>query len=106
MCGIAGIVGTEERDRSVQMRRMRDALLVVECALAALLLVGASLLGRSFVRLASVDAGYDPRNVLIARVYTPQRQRLGARASRISASLGLGELASSATAEMTMPLVQ
>src|SRR5438132_7481759 len=26
MCGIAGIVGTGERDRALQMRRMRDAL--------------------------------------------------------------------------------
>jgi predicted permease len=55
--------------RGLRARRLRDALLVVESALAALLLIGAALLGRSFVRLTAVDAGYNPNNVLVARVY-------------------------------------
>lgn len=49
--------------------RMRAALLAVEAALAVVLLIGASLLGRSFVALMNVDAGYDPDNVLLATVY-------------------------------------
>jgi predicted permease len=57
--------------RSARAHRIRDALVVAECALAAVLLVGAALIGRSFVRLTSVDAGYDPRNVLVARVHRP-----------------------------------
>jgi putative ABC transport system permease protein len=57
--------------RSARAHRVRDALVVMECALAAVLLIGAALIGRSFARLTSVDAGYDPRNVLVARVYRP-----------------------------------
>ena len=42
----------------------------------------------------------------IARPYTPQRQRLPARASRIEVSSGFGSRSRSAAAEMTIPLVQ
>jgi len=65
--------------RGRRARRLRDGLLVVESALAALLLIGAALLGRSFAQLMAVDAGYDPHNVLVARVYpaagTPVERR-------------------------------
>jgi putative ABC transport system permease protein len=44
--------------------RMRGALVVVELALALMLLVGAGLLMRSFVRLQSVDPGFRPDNAL------------------------------------------
>jgi putative ABC transport system permease protein len=60
--------------------RIRGALLAVEAALSVVLLIGAALLVRSFVTLASVDPGYDPRNVLTARIYvtgtasTPERR--------------------------------
>lgn len=48
--------------------RLRNGLLVVEAALCLMLLVGATLLGRSFASLLAVDAGYDPANVLAARI--------------------------------------
>jgi len=48
---------------AVRHKRVRSALVVVETALALVLLVGAALLIRSFVGLRSVDAGIDPRNV-------------------------------------------
>lgn len=41
-------------------RRTRSALVVVELALAVLLLIGAGLLVRSFARLTNVDPGFDP----------------------------------------------
>jgi putative ABC transport system permease protein len=47
----------------------RSALVVVEMALAFALLAGASLLGKSLLRLLNVDPGYDPHNVLTAGVY-------------------------------------
>ncbi|HXW05911.1 MAG TPA: ABC transporter permease [Vicinamibacterales bacterium] len=48
---------------------LRAGLLAGEAAVGVVLLVGASLLGRSFVALVSVDPGYEPRNLLVARVY-------------------------------------
>jgi putative ABC transport system permease protein len=56
---------------SVGTRTMRlgGGLLVLEAALAVMLLVGASLLIRSFVELLAVDPGYDADNVLLAQVY-------------------------------------
>jgi predicted permease len=49
----------------------RSALLVAEVALAMMLLVGGGLLIRSFLKLSSVDAGYDPANVLTFQLVLP-----------------------------------
>jgi putative ABC transport system permease protein len=48
--------------------RLRTTLLIAEAALALVLVVGAMLLARSVDRLQRVDAGYDPTNVLTARI--------------------------------------
>ncbi len=48
---------------------IRKVLVTGELALAFVLVVGAGLLGRSFLRLTSVDPGYDPHNVLTLGVY-------------------------------------
>ena len=58
--------------RGVPARRLRDTLLVLEAAFAVILIVGASLLSRSFVRLLAVDPGYTPEHVLIATVELPR----------------------------------
>jgi putative ABC transport system permease protein len=49
----------------------RSALLIAEVALAMTLLVGGGLLIRSFLKLSSVDAGYDPANVLTFQLALP-----------------------------------
>jgi putative ABC transport system permease protein len=51
--------------------RARSMLVVVECALAVTLLVGAGLLMRSLLIVRSVDAGFATTNVLVARVHLP-----------------------------------
>jgi putative ABC transport system permease protein len=48
--------------------RLRQALIVAEVALSVVLLAGAGLLFRSFMRLQSVDAGFTPQQVLTARL--------------------------------------
>ena len=52
-------------------RRTRAALVVVEIVLALVLLASAGLLVGSFMRLQRVQPGFDPGNVLTARVALP-----------------------------------
>ena len=54
--------------------RTRSVLVVAEVALALMLLVGAGLLVRSFVTLATVDPGFDPTNVLTVELNLPRPQ--------------------------------
>ena len=46
--------------------RMRDALVIIEVALCAAVLIGAGLMFKSFLRLQHVDPGFQPDNVLTA----------------------------------------
>jgi putative ABC transport system permease protein len=63
--------------------RMRGALIVAELALAVMLLVGAGLLMRSFVRLQSVDPGFRPDHALTFNLTLPDA-RYGEDAPRVA----------------------
>ena len=52
-------------------RRTLSALVVVEVALALVLLVGAGLMIRSFTKLLQVDPGFEANNVVAAQVFLP-----------------------------------
>src|SRR5690606_30035584 len=45
-------------------RRVRDSLVIAQIALATVLLVGAGLMMRSFLRLQSSDPGFEPASVV------------------------------------------
>lgn len=62
--------------RILSANRLRAALAVTQVGLALVLLVGAGLLLRGFVRLVSVDPGYDAGSVLTATVNHPDLGRL------------------------------
>ena len=62
-----GLSATTESGR----RRLRNALVVCEMALALVLLTGAGLLVRTFVELAKVDLGIDPTNVVTLGLRLP-----------------------------------
>jgi len=57
------------RDTAVSPRRgLRHGLVVVEIALATVLLVGAGLLINSFVRLATIDPGFQPSHLITFQI--------------------------------------
>ncbi len=84
-------------------------LTAAEVALAVMLLVGAGLLIRSFVRLQKVDPGFDPKNVLVARIaldndrYPETAQRV-VYFDRLLATLGALPGVRQVAATSTLPL--
>jgi predicted permease len=63
--GAAGLTLTSPVARS------RALIITAQVAIAAVLLVGAALLSRSFVTLLKVDRGYEPSHLMTARVLLP-----------------------------------
>jgi putative ABC transport system permease protein len=57
---------------SVASNRFRSALVVVELALALVLLIGTGLMIRAFWKLQEVDVGFRPERLLTLRVALPQ----------------------------------
>jgi putative ABC transport system permease protein len=94
----------------VHHRRWLRALVVVEIALALVLLVGAGLLLRSFRLVTDVDPGFNPKNVLTLQAplpqanYRDQQQQFGfyeAALAKVNALPGIV----SASALFRIPLV-
>jgi putative ABC transport system permease protein len=63
--------GGKGGSKGVRSRRMRRLLVIVEVALALVLLVGAGLLLKSFSRLREFDLGFRPDGLLTAKVQLP-----------------------------------
>jgi predicted permease len=49
-------------------RRLQSGYVIAELAIAIVLLIAAGTLGRTLLRLSSLNPGFDPHNVLVARV--------------------------------------
>jgi putative ABC transport system permease protein len=71
---LAGSLNDTSRGSSegVRGRQTRAALVVVEIVLALVLLASAGLLVESFLRLQKVQPGFDPTNVMTARIALPE----------------------------------
>ncbi|HTG74567.1 MAG TPA: ABC transporter permease, partial [Terriglobia bacterium] len=75
-------------------RRLRSALVAVEVAVSLVLLIGAGLVTRSFVKLSSVNPGFNATNVLVAELTLPERKYPGSDGARRFAESALWELSS------------
>jgi putative ABC transport system permease protein len=67
--------------------RVRAALAVGQLAMATVLLVGAGLLMHSFLRLATIEKGYDPSHVLALQPLVPAEYSLARRVDTIETLL-------------------
>jgi putative ABC transport system permease protein len=63
--------GGRQLGAGVRQRRMRQAFVISEIALAVVLLVGAGLMLRSFTSLQRVDPGYSTSSILTMRLQLP-----------------------------------
>ncbi len=66
-----GALRSSGKDVHRRAHLMRSGLVTIEIALAVLLLVGAGLLGRSFLSLTRVDLGYRTEGLVTAGVLFP-----------------------------------
>ena len=66
--------GSSRTTESGSHHRLHRALVIAEVAIAMVLLAGSGLLIRSFVRMASLDPGFDPDGVLTLRIALPERK--------------------------------
>jgi predicted permease len=74
---LLGLMQTSSRGASTSkgVRTISSTLVVVQVAFALILLTGAGLLIHSFARAAAIDPGFDPRQMLAARVALPASYR-------------------------------
>jgi putative ABC transport system permease protein len=77
-------------------RRARQGLVIVEIAMALVLLVGAGLLINSFARLLRVDPGYDPQELMVMPLGFPEQNEYAFAKEvmeRIAATPGVASVA-------------
>jgi predicted permease len=83
--GVRSILGMNEGRRMSAgpgRQRLGTALVATQVALALILLVGAGLMAKSFVRLVSTDAGFNAEHVLVTSVALPGTRYSRAEQSR------------------------
>ena len=78
----AAPVGTGMRTPAA---RLRSAIMAGQVGVACVLLIGAALLGRSFQALINVDRGYDPANLVTARLPVPSGPTFATSAAMLEA---------------------
>lgn len=66
--------GGRTGSEGVQRNRTRSVLVVLESAVAVVLLIGAGLLVRSLLRLQDTNPGFDANNVLTMRIDLPEKK--------------------------------
>ena len=71
---VAGAGTTGRATSGRRQTRMRSGLVIAQVALSIVLLLGAGLLMRTFVKLASVDLGFDPAHLIVTGVAFPPGQ--------------------------------
>jgi putative ABC transport system permease protein len=106
---MAAQVGTDGRAGSAD--RARRALVIAQVALAAILLIGAALIGRTLVALLEVNPGYNPKGVLTFQVALPEgwwrdTGREGRFFDRLIARLEQHPEVIAAGVSSTLPLLQ
>lgn len=69
--------GGKSASKGLRLHQTRGLLVMMECALAMVLLTGAGLLLRSFLRIQSVNPGFKPEGVLLVRIAPPLSVRDG-----------------------------
>jgi putative ABC transport system permease protein len=103
--------GTLSTSHSRRQHRLRGLLVVSEIALSTTLLVGASLLVRSVVRLQTRDPGFDPRRlygihlVLPEKAYATPAARQAFYAELVSRVRAIGGVESAIMAEGAPPMM-
>jgi putative ABC transport system permease protein len=80
-------MGTRASGRTRRESRARTVLAVGQLVLATVLLVGAGLLANSFMKLSTVDKGYDPTNVLAFQLVIPAEYSTTRKAETIETLL-------------------
>jgi putative ABC transport system permease protein len=81
-------MGSRGGGTAVSETRMRTVLVVAQLAMASVLLIGATLLMRSFLNLVTVDKGYEPAPVLAFQLVMPQEYPVARKAETIADLLG------------------